>query len=559
MRRFTRGASSAAILGLISACTNGGNAPADLLLTGGVVYTPDGWADTVAVRNGVIVAVGDGDIAQRLRGPDTRVIELAGAAVLPGLNDTHAHVSFAAREHSRPCSVPIAPWSAITQAVAACAKVVPTDEWLATGPIENALLGADTTRQALDAVAPEHRVLLYLVGGHAVVANSRALEALGIDKSTPNPTGGAIEHDSSGEPTGVLLEAQNLWIPALPLPDQEVIASWALDQFLGMGVTSVTDAGVSLAQVQGYVGLADAGRLRARVRPCLLWTPTADAVDSFLAGEYARERVDDSCVKIFVDGETATGRTAFLLEPYQPADGSVTDDRGAPTVSQEALTAAMTRFDADGLTVKLHAIGDGAVDAALTAIEAARATNGPAGPRHEIAHVMLARAGDIQRARDAGAVFEFSPPGWIPLAKPIIGKDLGETRMARAWPVREALDAGARAVAGTDWPAIPGAYSPWTAIETLVTRLNPGQAEGDPLAPRERVTLEQAIALFTSYPAAHSSAPDAPGIIAPGRQADLVVLDRNPFEIPITEVNLTKAVTTIVAGKVVYEAEASGG
>jgi predicted amidohydrolase YtcJ len=562
MHATAKGILGAAMFSMVAACgSDATRLPADLILTGGAVRALDGWAEAVAVREGLVVAVGNAEAMDGLRGPATRVIELDGAAVFPGLNDTHAHAAFAGREHFQPCSVPTAPWTAILSALAACVEATAPDEWIITGPIENSLLGAETTRHALDVVAPEHRILLYVVGGHAVVASSRALETAGIDSSTPEPPGGAIERDSTGEPTGVLLEPWSLLTPVLPPPDLEALASgitWALDQFLAVGVTSVTDANTSLPALQAYVGLADTGRLKARVRPCLLWEPTADAVDSLLDGGYARELVDARCVKIFVDGETATGRTASLLEPYQPADGSTSDDRGHLTLSPEMLTVAVTRFDAAGLTMKFHTWGDGAVDAALTAVEAARSANGFSGIRHEVGHVMLARAEDILRAKESGAILEFSPSIWVPPAMPIVGKDIGEPRMARAWPVHDALVAGTPAVAGTDWPAgPPGPYSPWSAIETLVTRLVPGLETGEPFAPSQRVTLEQAIALFTTYPAAHSSAADAPGIIAPGRKADLVVLDRNPFEIPITEINLTKAVITIVGGRVVYETPGS--
>src|SRR5690606_29149286 len=193
--------------------------------------------------------------------------------------------------------------------------------------------------------------------------------------------------------------------------------------------------------------------------------------------------------------------TAALLEPYLPADGASTDERGALTLPPEALRDAVIRFDGAGLTVKLHAWGDGAVDAALTAIEAAREVNGAGGPMHEVGHVFLAQPREIARARAANAVLEFSPSGWQPPAMAALGKDIGEPRMARAWPVHDAPAAGPRSVAGSDWPAGPPIpYALWVAIETLVTRLDPGALQGDPFAPSQRVTLEQAIALFTAYP-----------------------------------------------------------
>ena len=557
----------AALLGMLAACGTGARQkPADLILTGGAIHAADGWAEAVAVREGLVVAVGDDATVQRLRGSATRVIELSGATVFPGLHDAHAHPLVAAREQFQPCRIPPEPLAAVLEAVAACAEAAGSDEWVTSGPFSTSLLDAGFARAALDAAAPDNPVMIYAAGSHAFLLNSRALEIAGIDRSTPAPPGGSIERDAAGEPTGVLLDAWSL-LPQPPPPDPELVAiaaAWALDRLLEGGVTSVTDAAADAIAWQAYTALADTGRLKPRVRVCRAWTP-GDVLDPPPGVGSARDRLAHDCVKIFVDGESATARTAALLAPYRSQDGSPTDERGALAVSLEALTAAVTRFDRDGVTVKLHAWGDAAVAAALTAIEAARSANGVSGPRHEIGHVVVARAEDIERARAAGAVLEFSPWLWFPPAGPFVFRNLGEARMARAWPVRDALEAGAAVVGGTDWPTAPG-RSPWAAIETLVTRLEPDRIElpvyrfgpksedgTAPFAPGQRITLEQAIAMFTANPAAVSGQPDAPGIIAVGRKADLVVLDRNPFDVPITDVHRTTAVTTIVGGEVVYD------
>lgn len=558
---------------MLAACSGGNaHAPASLVLLDGAIYTGKGWAEAVAVRDGKVVEVGTSRAVNRLRGPSTKVIELAGRAVLPGLQDSHVHPLLAAREHFQPCRVPPEPASAIVEAVRNCTQAVPPGSWIASGPIAPALVETGFTRRDLDAAAPENPVMLYVAGTHASVLNSRALKAAGITPSTRPPPGGVIARDGAGEPTGVLLDAWSLLPPGPPAPDRKIIAQsagWALEQLLQVGVTSVTDAAAERLHLEAYTDLADAGQLKPRVRTCLSWTPsTTEAVDALLQGNFEREKLTVRCVKIFLDGESATARTAALLEPYQSAAGSRAPERGSLVIDLQTLTAAVVRFDRAGLTVKFHAWGDAAVDEALSAIEAARAANGRGQP-HEIAHVVLARQQDLQRAKTSGVALEFSPWLWFPPAGQRVFKEIDEGRTQRAWPVRDALEAGAIAIGGTDWPTAPG-RSPWGAIETLVTRLEPDQLES-PLyrfggttagqttafAPAERITLSQAIDLFTRNPALLSGQADAPGIIAPGRKADLIVLDRNPLRIPINQVHLTAATMVLVGGQIVYEQQSN--
>lgn len=552
---------------LAGCATRSAHAPADLILTGGAIHSARGWVEAVAVRDGVIVSVGTAKTARRLRGPTTHVIELAGATVFPGLYDSHAHPLLAARERFQPCRIPPEPVQAITDALAECVKAVSPGEWISSGPFASSLLESGLNRHVLDAVAPVNPVVLSEAGSHGGVLNSRALEAAGINRSTAAPPGGKIGRDNAGEPDGVLLDAWSL-LPASPPPPPDRVAfaaAWALDQLLEVGVTSLTDANAGSIEQRAYVDLADAGQLKPRVRLCRAWNPAMSSTEFPLESDAVRDHLAPSCVKIFVDGASGSGFTAALLEPYLAADGAPTSERGALMLAPEILNAAVTRFDRAGLTVKFHAWGDAAVAAAVTAIEAARSANGTSGPRHEIGHVVLARREDLLRARKANAVLEFSPWIWFPPAGDFMFRNIGAVRMARAWPVRDALDAGASVLGGTDWPAAPG-RSPWGAIETLVTRIEPslielplyrfGPPDTDrtrPFAPGQRITLEQAIALFTSNPAMISGQPDAPGIIAPGRKADLIVLDRNPLRIPIAEVHMTTAVMTIVGGQVVFE------
>lgn len=554
---------------VVAGCTNPvAPEPADLILTGGEIYSADGWAQAIAVRDDIIVAVGDAGTIARLKGSSTRVIQLAGATVFPGLQDSHTHPFIAVRERFQPCRIPPEPLPAILATVADCVGTTAKGEWITSGPFAQALVESGLDRRALDGVAPDHPVALTAAGSHAVVLNSLALKAAGINRATVAPPGGEILRDADGEPTGVLLDAWSL-LPPSPPPPPDMVAragTWALNKLMEVGVTSLTDANAGPIEQRAYADLAAAEQLKQRVRVCRNWSPATTTAEVSLEVSVTPPNLTSDCVKIFVDGESGTGRTGALLEPYIAANGSATLERGELAVPPDVLNAAVTRFDRAGLTVKLHAWGDAAVAAAVTAIEAARTANGPSGPRHQIAHAALARREDLVRAREANAVIEISPWLWFPPAGEYMFRSIGPERMARAWPVRDALEVGVSVVGGTDWATAPG-RSPWAAIETLVTRLEPASieapvyrfgppspADSAPFAPGQRIRLEDAIALFTSMPAKASGRADAPGILATGRKADMIVLDRNPLKIPITEVHATAPTMVIVGGEVVYDA-----
>jgi predicted amidohydrolase YtcJ len=215
------------------------------------------------------------------------------------------------------------------------------------------------------------------------------------------------------------------------------------------------------------------------------------------------------------------------------------------------LNKAVTDFDAQGMTVKFHAAGDAAVRAGVIAIEAARRTNGLGGPLHDVGHVSFAQLSDIPRGKAAAATFEMSPYIWYP--NPIIpdvAKAIGPERMKRWIPVKDVIDGGVLTVAGSDWPVVPE-VNPWIGIETLVTRQKLGGG-GEELGAVEKISMKQAIDLFTVNSARQMGNADKTGRIERGMLADLVVVDRNPLKVPATEVHQTQVKMTIVNGEVVY-------
>ena len=541
---------------------------ADLIITGGNVRTSAGWADAMAVRRGVIIAVGDAAAVGKHRGSTTEVLDLKGATVLPGLHDTHVHPMDGGITERRCKILQGLNLAAVQKAVRACVARAAAGEWILGGQWDAPALGGVPDKSALDQVAPGQPVLLDDTSGHSAWANSKALAAAGITKDTPNPPGGIIERDARGEPTGVLREGSAIGMVkrhAPPAPDAAIKAAlrWSLDLMLAHGITSFAEASTGFIagierEMRTYAELAGAGVLKQRVTLCLGWSPGNAAAEKAIADRnlYARPNLAADCVKMFLDGVPTDGHTAAMLQPYADAVAGRTDaasQTGILLLDQNVLNAAVTRFDKMGLTVKFHAAGDAAVRAGLNAIEAARKANGWSGLMHNVGHCTFVNPADIARARAIGATFEVSPYLWGP--SPIndaITAAVGPEIIKRVWPVREMLDAGALVTPGSDWSVVPS-VNPWIGIETLVTRQVAGGSPNT-YGAAEAITLPEAMDLFTVNSARLERRADKLGRLDAGYLADFIVVDRNPFDVPITQVHDTKVRMTFIGGQKVYDA-----
>jgi predicted amidohydrolase YtcJ len=539
--------------------------PADTILRNGEIRLPNGWAHALAVSHGVIVAIGDDATVDHHRANGTRVINLNGATVLPGLHDMHVHPLMAGQTQLQ-CMFPQGSSEAIVvEAIRKCAGTHAKGEWIVGGQWDTSSLGAHPDWKALDKAAPDNPVALTDISLHGLWVNSIALRLANITPATANPPGGVIEKDAKGEPTGVLRESAGALvrsrIPAYTLEQNAKALSWSMKLMMSYGITSYTDALVDESALKAYALLADQGELKQRVKACLVWgrslltagnAPQTDFIT--LRNLYARERFSPSCIKILLDGVPTDGHTAAMVEQY--ADAKSPDDpraKGLLMVPAAELKKALINFDAQGFTVKMHAAGDGAVRAGLDAIEAARHANGFSGLMHEVAHNSFVQVSDIRRARDIAATFEMSPYIWYPNPIiPDIAKAVGAERMKRWIPVKEAIDAGALVVPGSDWSVVPS-VNPWIAIETLVTRQQPGGGKEE-LAAAEKIALSQAIDLFTVNSAREMGDRTRVGTLERGMLADLIVLDRNPYRIPVTQVHDTKVKMTMINGEIVYGA-----
>jgi predicted amidohydrolase YtcJ len=254
--------------------------PADLILENGQVYTPQGFKESIAIRSGLIEALGTTESVRERRGERTRVIDLQGAAVLPGLHDMHVHPGGAGINNLL-CRFPqgLSPKQLI-DTVSGCVKKHAKGEWIAGGQWDAASFGKTPPhRSMLDRIAPDNPIALTDISGHSTWANSKALELAKITKDTANPPGGIIEKDAKGEPTGLLRESATGLVRRLVPPptfEQQVQAlDWALTTMLSNGITSFTDAGVDESGLRAYATLADQGKLKQRVRVCIFWVRAA--------------------------------------------------------------------------------------------------------------------------------------------------------------------------------------------------------------------------------------------------------------------------------------------
>lgn len=539
---------------------------ADLVLTNGRVYTVDAarsWASAVAVRGGRIVHVGDDASALRHAGPRTERVDLAGRLVLPGFHDSHVHPVSAGVELGQ-CNLNEASTAAEVEArVRACAAARPEVEWIVGGGWQLPLFPDGLpTRQQLDALVGDRPALLNDANGHTAWVSSAALARAGITRETPDPAGGRIDRDpASGEPRGTLQEAAIELVakltPAVTAADRVAGLKRALERMNRVGIVSFQEASADAATLEAYLTADREGWLTARARVSLHADPQRGLgqVDELVALRSRRsDRVAPDAVKLFLDG-VIEARTAALLEPYLPKPGddpAAPPSRGIARVEQGPLDALVTALDRQGFQVHMHAIGDAAIRMGLDAVAKARAANGPRDARHHMAHIQLFDPADIHRFRQLGVIANFQPlwayadPFIADLTEPFLGPE----RSRWLYPLRSLMRSGAVVVGGSDWSVT--SVNPLDAIEVAVTRRGPDAGPGPAWIPEERVELAEILAAYTIGGAYLNFEERESGSIEAGKRADLIVLDRDLFEIPPQRINEAQVLWTLVEGRTAW-------
>jgi predicted amidohydrolase YtcJ len=528
---------------------------ADLIIVGGRVLTmgdgPRG-AEAVAVRDGRIVAVGTARELRSWHGPATQLIEHPGATVLPGINDSHAHIATWGAAQP-PLAIDCTPRAvgSIAEIVAAVAEQVrtaPHDSWIrgqgwALGALAECAADPSRrlTRHDLDAVAPHHPVVLHDFSVHAIWCNTRALELAGVSAATPTPTGGDIEREADGTPSGVLAEfaAQSLverHMPPRTRAERATAIELATERLHRLGITSVTDPALGPAGGEGMLGtetlhayeeLAADGRLRLRVQALLLFggegTATASAMAEGLETLHVRtpdERLlREAGVKLFGDGIPPL-RTAWLHEPYEGTDhrGSLVVPGADDEERVAELTAMIRLAHAAGRQVAVHATGDATVDATVAAMAAAQAEHPGRGLRHYVIHADLASPQTLRTMAAEGIGMNVQPRLKAEAGEAMVPL-LGD-RTIRQWPCRSALDTGVTLAMSSDAPVTWPDWREGVAAAVLREFLGTGEVSG----PEERVTVEEALHAYTAGGARQDRAESWKGALLPGYAADVCVV-----------------------------------
>jgi predicted amidohydrolase YtcJ len=557
---------------------------ADLIFTGGPVYTvpeegremtraqaDNGWpATAAAVWDGRILAVGTDTELAGLAGDRTTVIELRGRPLLPGFQDAHVHPVFAGLTMLR-CDLDGATDADdALRRIHGYAAANPDREWIdGSGWRMEWFPGGTPSRALLDGVTGGRPAYLTNRDGHGAWVNSAALDRAGVTADTPDPPDGRIEREPGGEPQGTLHEGAALLVGRLvpgPSPAEQLRGLVLAQQHLhALGITAWQDAIVgeylgSPDPLPAYLTAARDGTLTARVEGALWWDrgrggeQLDDLLDRRETGPVGRFRA--GTVKIMQDG-VAENFTAGMIDPYLDGCGCQTGNSGLSYVDPADLAEQVTRLDAAGFGIHVHAIGDRAVREALDSFEAARASNVVSPGRHHIAHIQVVHPDDIPRFAEYSvtanmqALWAAHEPQMDELTIPFIGPE----RAARQYPFGALLRAGARLAAGSDW-AVSSANPLW-GIHVAVNRvLPPGEGEpvAGPLLPGQALSLAEAMAAYTAG-SAYVNNLDETGAIAPGYLADLVVLDRDPFAGPPAGIAEATVALTFVEGAQVYAAE----
>jgi predicted amidohydrolase YtcJ len=535
-------------------------AAADLVFRHADVYTMDAarsWANAVAVRDGRIVYVGSDSLPSGLIGEHTEVVDLRGRMVLPGFHDGHVHPISSGIELGECTLDDLTTAQAMVDSVRACAQSQSGGPWVRGGGWQLPVFkDANPSKQLLDQAVPDRPAILYAADGHSAWVNSKALELAGITKQTRDPSNGRIERDPrTGEPSGTLRE-DAIGLVARIVPrrtDQELAAGLARAQKLAnrFGITTIFSAATDEADLRAYSEAEKKGALTLRVIAAIhLGDPLHDSMlprIRELRTRFAGPRVHPAAVKLFVDG-VIESRTAALLEPYLDRRG----DSGRPVYDPGALKDLAVALDGNGLQIHVHAIGDRAVRMTLDAFAYTRTRNGAHDARHSITHLQLIDPDDVPRFRDLGVVANFQAL-WAngdeyltELTEPA----LGPKRSRWLYPIASVVRSGAVVSGGSDWSV--SSLNPLDAIETGITHRPPGDTEQSVWNPAERVDLPTMLAMYTINAAYANHMDRETGSIEIGKLADLIVLERNLFEIPPEEIHAVRVLRTVLEGRTVF-------
>ncbi|PYX07815.1 MAG: amidohydrolase [Acidobacteria bacterium] len=561
------------ILSMVLAEDKPSQPKADIILVHGNIYTgvevPSSFhaiqrVEAMAIRGDRVQALGAENEILKLKGPQTQVINLGGHFVMPGFNDAHVHLASAG---FRRLTVDLTGAKSVTEfrdRIRARVQTAEPGEWITGGGWDHTLWPVKElpSRWDLDEVTTDHPVFLQRVDGHIAVANTRALQLASITLASKDPEGGKIDRDLTGSPTGILREtARDAVSAVIPQPTREKrrqAIEAALQDLAQWGITSAQDNS-SWEDFQIYEQLEREGKLTARISEWLAFDDSLEKLKAHRAAHPAGDNLlHTGMLKGFMDGSLGS-RTAALLDPY--ADDP--KNSGLPQYDQAKL-GAMSKERADaGFQIGFHAIGDRGVQMALDAFAATSYVGTGVSPvqaerssadsstdhRFRIEHAQVTTPAQIARFKQLKVIASMQPNHLLTDMNWAMDR-LGPKRAATSYAWAEFLRKGVTVAFGTDYPVEP--VTPFRGLYAAVTRKSEdGKKE---YFPEQKLTIEQAIAAYTTGSAFAEFAEKDKGTLAPGMLADFVVLDRDITAVAPEKVLGTKVLRTVVGGKTVYEA-----
>ncbi len=552
---------------VLGACSKPPQEPAqtaDVVLLGGSIITQNPAqpeATALAFKDGRVVYVGDDAHADSWISKTTKVVRLKKATVLPGLIDTHIHVMSGGLDLDQ-CTFSD---EAVTIEQAApvikeCAARTPGTGLMLVQDLNAAGFRAD--RKALDAILANRPYFLWSADGHVGWANSAALKLAGITRETRDPADGRIERDSKGDPTGFLIDGALGMVSGLlpdPTPEErEQALTTMLPRLNAAGITTYMEANTGAEAVAAYVGFARKGKLTARVTLALgsegKSSPEEFArlvkLRALAASQPKLLRAD--LVKLFADGvmEYPT-QSAAMMDPYLDAKGRPTKSHGLLFVEPDPVAGFIKEADEQGFGVHIHAIGDRAVRASLDGFAAARAAGSKRS--YSLAHVQLVDPPDLPRFQQLDVIASLQllwaqPDNYsMESVRPYIGSE----RHARMYPARSIVTAGGTIAGGSDWSV--SSFNPFEAMATAISRRNPKEPQRGTLNIDQALTLQETLSAYTLNAARLLERDDEVGSLAPGKAADVIVLDRRLDDsTSADDVRAAKVVYTFLGGRMVF-------
>ena len=528
---------------------------ADIMITGGVVWTglssggPQRGA--VAIARGKILAVGDSAELARYVGPRTEVVRADGGLVLPGLADAHTHFTDGGFQLASLDLRDAATPQEFVRRIAAFAQTRKRGEWILGGDWDHTLWrGAPLPRHEwIDSVTPDNPVFVNRLDGHEALANAAAMKAAGVTRGTAAPAGGEIVRDArTGEPIGIFKDrALDLIGRAIPPPSPEQRDSAlarALAHAASLGVTATAHMSASWEDLASYRRLERAGRLTLRVAvylPLESWRTVADTVGRLGPGD---DWVKIGGLKGYMDG-SAGSRTAYFFQPYSDSAGY----SGLLQHPEADMRQWIGAADAAGLQIAVHAIGDRANAILLAIYDSVARAHGPRDRRFRVEHAQHLRPEDIPLFGKLGVIPSMQPYHAIDDGR-WVQQRIGPERIKTTYAFRTLLDTGAKLAFGSDWTVAP--LDPILGVYAAVTRRTLDGKNPGGWVPQQKITVAEALRAYTVGSAYATFDEAKRGVLAPGYDADVVVIDRNLFTLPPDSLDRARVRYTIVGGKVVF-------